>query len=217
MRVVVPFDAVRPKSRLDSRLTPDERDAFARVMLKDTLVSIRTAGGRPIVLATDTVDVDAPAVVDEQPLTPAVNDVLAAAFDGETVTPGTDDETSVDALAVVMADLALATPDALERLFEAVGEVVLVPGRGGGTNAFVTRTPAFHVDYHDGSIRDHRAIAAEVADDVSELDSFRLSTDIDEPADLVEVLLHGTGEAADWLREAGFSVSVTDGRVDVTR
>jgi len=217
MRVVVPFDAVRPKSRLDSRLTPDERDAFARVMLKDTLVSIRTAGGRPIVLATDTVDVDAPVVVDEQPLTPAVNDVLAAAFDGETVTPGTDDETGVDALAVVMADLALATPDALERLLEAVGEVVLVPGRGGGTNAFVTRTPEFHVDYHDGSIRDHRAIAAEVADDVAELDSFRLSTDIDEPADLVEVLLHGTGEAADWLREAGFSVSVTDGRVDVTR
>jgi len=177
-------------------------------MLEDTLASIRTAGGRPVVLATDTVDVDAPVVVDEQPLTPAVNDVLAAAFDGETVTPGTDDETGVD---------ALATPDTLERLFEAVGEVVLVPGRGGGTNAFVTRTPAFHVDYHDGSIRDHRRIATEATDDVAELDSFRLSTDIDEPADLVEVLLHGTGEAADWLREAGFSVSVTDGRVDATR
>ena len=37
--------------------------------------------------------------------------------------------------------------------------------------------------------------------DLAVVDSMRLSTDVDEPADLVEVLLHGEGQAVTWLRE----------------
>jgi 2-phospho-L-lactate guanylyltransferase len=221
MRVVVPFDATSPKSRLGSLLDPTERDAFARVMLDDVCSAIETAGGDPVVLASAPIDSDRPVVVDDQPLTDAVNDALDRAFAaGEALNPadeGGNDTESVDELAVVMADLALATPAALERLFAAESEVVLVPGRGGGTNAFVTRTPDFRVDYHDGSIRDHRANAAAVTDSVAELDSFRLATDVDDPGDVVEVLLHGEGEAAAWLREAGFTVTASGGRVEVER
>jgi len=54
-------------------------------------------------------------------------------------------------------------------------------GRGGGTNAFVARHPGFRVDYHDASIRDHRRIARELTDDVVEVDSFRLATDVTTP------------------------------------
>ena len=204
MRVVVPFAATAPKTRLDSVLTETERVAFARAMLTDVLDALTDTERRVdvTVLATASVDVDVSVSVDERPLTAAINAVLGAA-DGP--------------VAVVMADLALATPPALARLFDAEGDVVLVPGRGGGTNALLARHPEFRVDYHGASIRDHRRAAADVGASVGEVDSFRLSTDVDERADLAEVLLHSDGAASQWLRNAGFELDVTDGRVSVVR
>jgi len=202
MRTVVPFAVSEPKTRLASVLSPEERREFARAMLDDVLAALRAIGREPEVLATERVDVDAPVTVDDRALDPAVNDVL---------------ETTDGPVTVVMADLGLATPDALDRLFEPEADVVLAPGRGGGTNAFVARHPDFRVDYHDASIRDHRRIARNLTDDVIEVDSFRLATDVDDPADLAEVMLHGEGEATDWLEARGFELSLDDGRVGVSR
>ena len=202
MRVVVPFAAETPKTRLGGVLDGAERDAFARAMLDDVLDAVGGAGGEPEVLATGPVDVEVSATVDERPLTPAVNAVLEEA-DGP--------------VAVVMADLALATPAAVERLLETPGDVVVAPGRAGGTNALVVRHPAFRVDYHGASYLDHRRAAREVGAEVAVVDSHRLSTDVDTRADLVEVLLHGEGRAAQWLREAGFELAVDGGRVGVRR
>jgi 2-phospho-L-lactate guanylyltransferase len=210
MDVVVPFGADDPKTRLDSVLDGPERTAFARAMLDDVLESLRAVDANAqadievTVLADASVDCDAPVTVDERPLTDAVNAVL----------PSTPD---ADPTAVVMADLALATPEALSFLFGSDADVVLAPGRGGGTNALVARNTAFSVDYHGASICDHRAIASEAGLTVAHVDSYRLATDVDEPSDLVEVLLHCEGEAATWLREAGFELIETDGRVEVTR
>ncbi len=201
MRVVVPFDAAAPKTRLSEVLSPDERSAFARVMLDDVLQAVWNAGHTPEVLATEPLGSSRPVRVDERPLSEAVNAVLAE-----------HDET-----AVVMADLALAGADTVERLVGTPGDVVIAPGRGGGTNALVVRDPAFETDYHGVSCRDHRRIAREIGADVRECDSFRLATDIDEPADLVELLLHGRGESAGWLRERGFELDAGDGRVGVER
>lgn len=197
MRVVVPYAATDPKTRLADVLDPGERAAFARAMLADVLAAVRASGHEPELLATGEVDVDVPVTVDERPLTEAVNGVLAET-DG--------------AVAVVMADLALATGEALARLFDADGDVVLVPGRGGGTNALVARDPDVRVDYHGVSFRDHREAARAVGAEVGVVDSHRLSTDVDERADLVEVLLHGEGRAAEWLRDAGFELATDDQR-----
>lgn len=204
MRVVVPFSTEQPKTRLDPVLDTGERISFARAMLDDVLDALGSLDHDPRVVATAQVDCDVPVTVDDRPLTDAVNDTL----------PTDSDD---DPVAVVMADLALATPDALARLFEPDDDVVLAPGRGGGTNALVARHPDFRVDYHGASIRDHRAIARDAGLDLAEVDSFRLSTDVDEPEDLVEVLLHSDGRSASWLRDAGFTVTTTDGRVGVTR
>jgi len=220
MRVIVPFAPERPKTRLSPVLDRQERVAFARVMLDDVLDELSDLDSRgvgdvpepldapvtldPEVLASAPVDCPVPVTVDERPLTEAVNAALPAA-------PGDDP------VAVVMADLALATPAALARLFAPDADVVLAPGRGGGTNALVARDPSFRVDYHGASFRDHREIAREVGADLAVADSFRLSTDVDEPSDLVEVLLHGAGGAADWLADAGFDLASTDGRVAVER
>jgi 2-phospho-L-lactate guanylyltransferase len=213
MRVVVPFGAERPKTRLSSVLDGEERREFATAMLGDVLDALDASGHDPIVLtdapldwATATDDgtiAGADVVVDDRSLTAAVDDRL----------PDEDE----DPVAVVMADLALATPDALDRLFASEADVVFAPGRGGGTNAIVVRHPDFRVDYHGASIRDHREIAAEVGATTATVDSFRLATDVDEPTDLVEVLLHTDGRAATWLRNAGFEVTTTDGRVEARR
>ncbi|WP_122089071.1 2-phospho-L-lactate guanylyltransferase [Halalkalicoccus subterraneus] len=200
MRVVVPFDATDPKSRLSGVLDREERRQFARAMLGDTLAAIRAAGGDPEVLATAPLDADGPVTVDDRALTEAVN----GAFGPETET------------AVVMADLPLATPEALRALFEVSGDVVLAPGRGGGTNAIVARHPDFRVDYHGGSFLKHRAAAAGLGS-VEVVDSYRLATDVDEPDDLVEVLLHGEGRAADWLRDVGFELVRRESRLAVRR
>jgi 2-phospho-L-lactate/phosphoenolpyruvate guanylyltransferase len=208
MRVLVPFAADEPKTRLESVLSADERAAFARAMLRDVLTAIDAAGGEPTVLSTAPLALDpsvpASVVVDDRPLTPAVDARLPTAR-GD------------DPVAVVMADLALATPAALERLFTAGGDVTIAPGRGAGTNALVVDHPEFRVDYHGGSYLDHREIAAEIGADLETVDSFRLSTDIDEPADLVEVLVHGTDRAPATLRERGFELEADDGRVGVVR
>ncbi|QDX40556.1 2-phospho-L-lactate guanylyltransferase [Salarchaeum sp. JOR-1] len=202
MRVLVPFDGRNPCSRLAPVLDSDERGAFAALLRDDVLDAVRAAGGRPELLATAPVDADVPVTVDDRSLSAAVNAVLDA---GEEPT------------AVVMADLGLATPRALSRLFDASGDVVLAPGRGGGTNALVVRHSDFRVDYHGASCRDHRRAAHAVGASLRELDSHRLATDIDEPGDLAELLLHGDGRATRWLRDAGFRLSTGDGRVAVER
>lgn len=199
MDILVPFAATRPKTRLGNLLSVDERRAFARAMLVDVLDAIRATGRDPTVLATAPVEVDSPVTVDERGLTAAVNARMA------------------DDLAVIMADLPLATPGAVEQLFQGEGDVVIAPGLGGGTNAIVVEHPAFRVDYHGASVRDHRRTANEIGASVGTVDSFRLAVDIDEPADLGEVLLHADGAARDWLMDAGFSLATGDGRVTVRR
>ena len=206
MDVLVPLAIDEPKTRLAGTLTAAERTAFARTMCADVLDAIRESGHDTTVLATAAVDVDAPVRVDDRPLTEAVNAALDDAF-----------EDGAKRVGIVMADLALATPPALDRLFGADGDVVLAPGRGGGTNAIVVGDPAFRTDYHGASIRDHREAARAVGADVTEIDSYRLATDVDEPADLVEVLLHGEGRAREWLVEASFEVTTADGRAITTR
>jgi 2-phospho-L-lactate guanylyltransferase len=204
MRVLVPFDAQEPNTRLNPVLDAEERRAFAGAMLADVLTALReTDCDLDIqVLATAPADVDADVSVDDRPLTPAVNAVL-----GATETP----------VAVVMADLPLTTPAAVERLFSRPADVVLAPGLGGGTNALLARHPEFRVDYHGVSYRDHREAAAAVGATVRTVDSFRLALDVDDPTDLAEVLLHSNGDAAAWLREAGFSVSAGSGRMTAER
>ncbi|PSP87830.1 2-phospho-L-lactate guanylyltransferase [Halobacteriales archaeon QS_4_69_34] len=259
MRVVVPFAAERPKTRLAGVLGGDERRALARAMLRDVLAAVLAAGHTPEVLATAPIDldpigarpaevgrtgvdpagdrsaaVDVSVTVDERPLTAAVNGILAdperrprssadrvADADPDDPDPGPGSGPGPEPIAVVMADLPLATPAALSGLFAPGADVVLAPGRGGGTNALLARHPDFRVDYHGTSYLDHRERARQVDASVAGVDSFRLATDVDERADLAEVLVHGTGRTRTWLDGAGFELRVDGsdggGRMQVAR
>jgi 2-phospho-L-lactate guanylyltransferase len=215
MEVLVPYRVDEPKTRLGPTLDAGEREAVAGRMLADVIGVLGSTAADPTILATarppaPPVDsppaVEPPVLLDGRPLTEAVNARLAE-----------HEPTPEAPQAVVMADLALATPSALERLFDAEGDVVIASGRGGGTNALVSRHPEFRVDYHGASFRDHRQACERLGIDLATVDSFRLSTDVDNPADLVEVLLHAEGHAADWLAER-FRLAVDGGgRVGIER
>ncbi len=207
MEVIVPFAAQRPKTRLRDVLAPEERRSFAEAMLADVLIALRGTDFDPHVLATEPLDLEVGTTVDDRRLTTAVNAALAAA------------EPSPEApVGVVMADLGLATPDALSLLDpDGKADLLLTPGRGGGTNALVTKHPGFRVDYHGASYLDHLQSARALGATVREVDSYRLSTDIDERQDLVELLLHSDGAARDWLVDAGFDLDIDEGRLGVVR
>lgn len=174
-------------------------------MLRDVIDAVDAAGGTPHILATaelpDSFESDVPVIVDDRPLSPAVG----ANLDGDT--------------AVVMSDLALATPEALRQAFDTpdAGEIAAAPGLGAGTNVLVVRHPDFEPDYHGTSFEDHRAAAADVGATFRTVDSFHLAIDVDGPGDLPEVLLHSSGRAADWLADAGFEVVVESGRARAVR
>lgn len=202
MRFFVPFDAQTPKTRLAPVLDTAERSAFARAMCEDVLAAVRAAGHSPELLATDDIDVDAPVTVDDRSLSPAVNAALA------------DADLPVG---IVVADLPLATADAIERLLSPSAAVSLAPGLGGGTNALVVDDGDFRVDFHGGSYRNHRWIANDSGLTVATVDSFRLAVDVDRPSDLPEVLLHSEGHAAEWLRGAGFHLDETGDRTSLNR
>ncbi|MEZ3144062.1 2-phospho-L-lactate guanylyltransferase [Halobaculum sp. MBLA0143] len=210
MEALVPFAADRPKTRLADVLSSAERRSFAAAMLTDVLAAVRGAGHTPVVVTTAPLERDAAQVVDERPLGEAVDGLLAARE------PDHDSP-----LAVVMADLALATPSALTRLTappdDGPADLVFAPGLGGGTNAVVVRDARFRTDYHGVSIGDHRALARELGASVREVDSRLLATDVDTPADLAELLVHGDGAARDWLEDAGFELDTSGGRVTVDR
>lgn len=204
MRVIVPYDARDPKTRLAPVLDPEERVAFAAAMCRDTLDGLEAGGYEPEVLATAKPrhEFGVPVSIDDRPLTPAINSVLS----------GTDEP-----VGVVVSDLPLLTAESARRVFERDADIVLAPGLGGGTNAIVIRHPEFTVDYHDGSYRSHTALAADVGASTATVDSFRLAVDIDEPGDLTEVLLHGKGQAAQWLRDAGFELVASERGVSASR
>ena len=214
MRIVVPYTDRDPKTRLGPILSAPERRAFSRAMLRDVVAAIRAAGHDPELLLPEPIDDNAarhdvlegvPVTVDDRALTPAVNDTLDRI--------GSD----VAELGIVMADLGIATPTAIRRLVGVGGDVAIAPGRGGGTNALVVRDPAFSVDYHGASYRDHRTAAARAGLSVGVVDSMRLAADIDEPADLAAVLLHGEGRAHEWVVDAGIELDTSGGRVGVRR
>ena len=206
MRCLVPVAVDSPKSRLASVLSASERRAFARAMCVDVLSTLTAAGCQPTVLATRPINDDriitrATVTVDDRPLTAAINAQLA---DGKPTL-------------IVMADLPLIEPSDIRRLCENSADITIAPGVGGGTNGLAVRESKFRVDYHGASYLDHCRTADALGATVETIDSRRFATDVDEPADLAEVLIHGEGAAASWLTAAGFELKTTDGRVGVTR
>jgi len=202
MKAVVPFKVVNAKSRLSALLTPEERAKFARLMLDDITGVLRETGLDIVLLTTTPFTYDAEVLVSEKDLNAALNDFLSA---------------ESGPVLIVMADIPLITARNVRDIIGSDADLVIVPGRGGGTNVQFIKTPRrYHVDYYGASFLDHVRIAEDNGLALEVFDSFNVSTDIDETYDLVELYIHGKGEAAKYLRSFT-ALDVSKGRVRVVR
>jgi 2-phospho-L-lactate/phosphoenolpyruvate guanylyltransferase len=203
MKAIVPYKVANAKSRLSMLLTPEERAELARLMLQDITGALAATGLRVTLLATGPFEwEDADVIVSEKELNEALNEYLAA-----------HDEP----IMIIMADVPLTTEKNVRDMLATKADLVISPGRGGGTNAQLIRRPdKYHVDYYGASYLDHVRIAEEHGLSIATFDSFNMSTDIDETYDLVELYIHGKGESANYLRS--FTVlDASKGRVRVVR
>jgi len=191
MRVIIPFKLKNPKSRLASILSLDERMNLAKFMLMDVIdvVSKFTDDILVLVPPNTELDLDVEIEEDSRDLDSAINARI---------------EKNV---AIIMSDLPLLNVKTLERFFSSKGDVVLAPGRKGGTNMILIRDERFRVSYHYGSFFKHISIAEKLGLNVEIFDSFYASIDIDDESDLLELLMHGKGKRShEYLTSIGFGV-----------
>jgi 2-phospho-L-lactate guanylyltransferase len=201
---LIPYKPKNPKTRLSAILSQEEREKFAFAMLEDVISVAKDAMCTPVIVGTELFDSDLVQVtVKDADLNAALNEILP---------------TCEQNILILMADLPLADTGSIRRVTSTTKDMAIVPGRGGGTNVIFIKDPKkFHVDYYGASFTKHVSIAQEAGLSVDVIDSFRLSTDIDEDDDLVELLIHGAGKSRDYLLELGFCLSTESGRVRVTR
>ncbi|TGC07026.1 2-phospho-L-lactate guanylyltransferase [Methanolobus halotolerans] len=184
MRAMIPYKKQHAKSRLSPALSLEEREHFVELMLRDVVGSLQVAGVSDIDVLTTPKngvpsDLDVNILFSEHELNNAINGYL---------------DTVSEPVLIIMADMPLVTPGHIKEMKSIEKDLIIVPGKGGGTNVLFIRNPdSFYVKYYDSSFLNHCRIAEEMGQSVHVYDSFLLSTDIDEPHDLVEIMLHGHG------------------------
>jgi 2-phospho-L-lactate/phosphoenolpyruvate guanylyltransferase len=202
--VVIPFKPINPKTRLSSVLEQNEREQFAVMMLRDVITAVKEAGAEPVILATSPfVEGDLQVRVLDEGLNESLN-IFCSEVNGP--------------LGIIMADLALIDADAVRRLLSPQTYVSIAPGRGGGTNAvFIRSGKKFHALYYGTSFLKHVNYFSEAGLPYEVVDSFRLHCDIDEKEDLVEILLHNSGNSRRYLESIGFGLEDRKSRIGVGR
>ncbi|MHC1611638.1 MAG: 2-phospho-L-lactate guanylyltransferase [Candidatus Methanospirareceae archaeon] len=211
VKAIIPFKKEGAKSRLGYLLSERERVELAINMLKDVLAALSHSKIEEVeIISTSSLDRDGLAEgvqlnggkaklavsvrEDERGLNEVLNDRI------------TEEKEPV---LIIMADVPMTTPESINEILEHEEEVVIVPGRKGGTNALFLRKPyAFRVSYHGLSFLTHIETAKRMNLSHAVYDSFFISADIDEVEDLIELLIHGTGFSAEYLRRIGVSLTV---------
>ncbi len=211
MKVIIPFKKQNAKSRLASVLNPEEREKFAQAMLMDVVKTLGKSELEEItVLAVQREGLEEykkkekfEIEVADKGLNEAINEQFAKAQ---------------GAVLIVMADLPLIQPWNIGEITACEEDIVIAFGRGGGTNIMLVRKPEkFRADYYEFSYLKHRKIAQDAGLSFRAYDSFFTACDIDEVWDLTELLIHGSGEAAEYLRSLGMKLVETKGRAAVKR
>jgi 2-phospho-L-lactate guanylyltransferase len=207
IKVVIPFKLDCAKSRLSSVLSSEERKDLALAMLEDVIDAVSVLGEVAILMKDPIPDGDPFDSLRSRPgfdvlecpqeLDPALNMLIEAE----------EKKGWPKDLLIAMADLPLMRISDLEELVRTPGDVVIVRGRGGGTNLILIRDPKFRVSYYGLSFKKHLQAAEDLGLSAGVFESFRCGSDIDEPTDLVEAMIHGRGRTPRLLKKLGFELS----------
>ncbi|MDW5551122.1 2-phospho-L-lactate guanylyltransferase [Methanosarcina sp.] len=203
MKAVIPYKKASAKSRLSPVLTREEREEFVELMLNQVIDTLKEAGiGTIDILSPSTYGLEnmtkANVLLDKSDLNEALNRYLKQAE---------------EPVIIVMADLPLLSSKHVKEITLTKKDVCVVPGKGGGTNSLFIKNPSrYTVRYYGSSFLTHCSIAEETGQSVEVYDSLFAGTDIDEPEDLVELLIHGSGAAKEYISKK-FRLEMSRGRV----
>lgn len=202
VKAIIPFKKEGAKTRLGAFLTEKEREEFAICMLKDVLVAVSGSEiEEAAIISTCSklnfeLDEELKLTVreDERELNEVLNEVIRK---------------EKEPVLIIMADIPLATSESINELVRREEDVVIAPGRKGGTNALFLRRPyEFFVSYYGISCLKHVEMAKRRNLSHAVYDSFFISVDIDEVDDLIELLVHGKGFSAEYIRAIGVCLRV---------
>ena len=192
MKIYVPFKPTNPKSRLSKIMSEKERREFAFQLLLDVLESCENA-----IVVTSSRDDRLRGLkyeIDDRDLDTAVTSRIKK-----------------EDSAFIMSDLALINKKIVKGFLDTDGDVVIAPGRKGGTNMLLSRSREFYTSYHYGSFLKHIRIAERLGLSLSVFDSFYASIDIDDESDLLELMLHGKGKRSyEYLESIGFYIDFSE-------
>lgn len=209
---VVPFKSSGCKTRLSPLLSNEQRWLLAVAMLRDVLRALRsvervTILARPGMSGDIVADLNASLRFSELELGDALNE-----FIDENAASGWPED-----VLIVMADLPLLREDDVIGMLQSPGGVVLAPGRGGGTNMILIRDRRFRTRYRGLSFAKHQREAEELGIDAGYYYSYRAGCDIDEPGDLIEIMLHTNGESRALLESFGLRIIESEGRARLSQ
>ena len=201
VHVIIPFKLNGAKSRLSPVLSSEERRLFALAMLQDVLKAVSYAGSTTILAKPgfDKSNLDGNFSVITCDLD--LNDAINATISHQQSEGWPED------ILIVMADLALLTSENVRDILQVEGDVVFSPGRGGGTNMILIRSPLFRTQYRGLSYLKHMDFIRTMRLDARVYASYYAACDIDEPSDLAEILIHGKGVSRSFLESIGIELS----------
>jgi 2-phospho-L-lactate/phosphoenolpyruvate guanylyltransferase len=190
MRVIaVPVKSLeRAKGRLSAVLEPLERAALTLAMLEDVLdATMAIPGWQTWVVSPDEAVLEVSARRRSRPVPEERPGLLAALHQVE------QEAAAADAMAVVLGDLPLLTPEALGRVLSTIGPVVAAPAASdAGTNVLLRRPPGvIPPRFGTDSFRKHRESAELREIPFAEVRASELEFDLDRPEDVPVLLASG--------------------------
>ncbi|MCW3136223.1 MAG: 2-phospho-L-lactate guanylyltransferase [Canidatus Methanoxibalbensis ujae] len=224
-KAVLPFKWKGAKSRLHPFLSVREREELALCMLKDVLHALSLSDvEEAVVIVRGDAEQLRENVIEPSNLRlefredfGELNEVLKGVVLGDV--DETSDETSSERseresrVLVMMSDLPLVRNVHINDVLRCDADIVIVPGRRGGTNAISLRNPnaASIFSFSCGiSFLEHMKCAEKRGMSVCIYDSFFFSTDIDEVGDLIDLIVFGNGFASEYLRKIGVFISAEE-------
>ncbi|MCW3134290.1 MAG: 2-phospho-L-lactate guanylyltransferase [Methanophagales archaeon] len=209
MKAIIPFKKEGAKSRLRDLFSEREREELALRMLRDVLATLSKSEieeAEIISTCSEEIMGELKSGFNQKPKlkltlredSRGLNEVLNEVLKEEK-----------EPVLIIMADIPLATPESINEIVGHEEDVVIAPGRKGGTNALFLRRPSdFVVSYYGISCLEHIETAKRRNLSYVLHDSFFLSADIDEIDDLAELLIHGRGLSAEYLHQIGVFLRV---------
>lgn len=207
------------KTRLSPFLSASEREELLKVMLEDVTKALKRLVDKTIIISKD------PKVIE-----------YAKKLKVETIIEKEENNTLNKALTqameycrgktkkvlIIPSDIPLISKTNIKLIIKQAQKLdfLIMPSKGGGTNAIITKPLGIDMNFGECSFKKHIESAEEKGYSPLVHDSFYMALDVNTTEDLGEILIHGKNtKTKEYLESLGISVESIHGpeRLKVTR